>query len=260
MGQQYGICRVAVAPLRTEASDKAEISSQLLFGDHVEVLEKTEKWWLVYNAYDGYEGWIDFRQLADLSLEQYVKNHDCDHVVPAELASIVIDSTGSKYFLSPGSNLPMLDEGFCYLGEEKFMVMFTPKKISGFHTAEDVIQNALFFQNVPYLWGGRNLFGLDCSGFVQVVYKLNGIQLKRDAWQQAEQGADVNFLPEVQPGDVAFFDNDEGRITHVGIMLNANEIIHASGKVRIDPIDDQGIYNAELGKYTHRLRIIKRFI
>lgn len=260
MGQEYGICRVAVAPLRTEASDKAEISSQLLFGDHVEVLEKKEKWWLIYNAYDGYEGWMDFRQLTELSLEQYVKNHDCDHVVPAELASIVIDEAGSKYFLSPGSNLPLLEEGFCSLGSEKFMVMFTPKKTTAFHTAEDIVTNALFFQNVPYLWGGRNLFGLDCSGFVQIVYKLNGIQLKRDAWQQAEQGTDVNFLPQVKAGDVAFFDNDEGRITHVGIMLNANEIIHASGKVRVDPIDDQGIYNVELGKYTHHLRIIKRFI
>jgi hypothetical protein len=203
---------------------------------------------------------MDFRQLAELSLEQYVKNHDCDHVVPAELASIVIDEAGSKYFLYPGSNLTQLEQGVCSLGSEKFMVMFTPKKTTAFHTAEDVVTNALFFQNVPYLWGGRNLFGLDCSGFVQIVYKLNGIQLKRDAWQQAEQGTDVNFLPQVKAGDVAFFDNEEGRITHVGIMLNANEIIHASGKVRIDPIDDQGIYNVELGKYTHHLRIIKRFI
>lgn len=260
MEQQYGICRVAVSPLRSEPSDKAEISSQLLFGDHVEILEKRAQWWLVYNAYDGYEGWLDFKQLASLTLEQYVKNHDCDHVVPAEIASVVIDEQGGKYYLSPGSNLPMLDEGFCYLGDEKFMVMFTPKKISAYHSVEDLINNALFFQNVPYLWGGRNLFGLDCSGFVQTVFKLSGIQLKRDAWQQSEQGIDVDFLPEVQPGDVAFFDDESGKITHVGIMLNANQIIHASGKVRIDPIDDQGIYNSELGKYTHNLRIIKRFI
>lgn len=260
MEQQYGICRVTVSPLRAEPSDKAEISSQLLFGDHVEILEKTEKWWLVCNAYDGYEGWIDFKQLAVLSIDQYVKNHECDHFVPAEVLNIVIDEEGSKYYLSPGSNLPMLDDGFCTLGTEKFMVMFTPRKVSPEHISNEVVSNALFFQNAPYLWGGRSLFGIDCSGFVQIVFKLNGVLLKRDAWQQAEQGEVVDFLPEVQPGDVAFFDNEEGRIIHVGIMLDNQRIIHASGKVRIDPIDDQGIFNAELGRYSHKLRIIKRYI
>jgi len=260
MEQEYGICRVAIAPLRTEASDKAEISSQLLFGDHVEILEKKENWWLVYNAYDGYEGWMDFKQLVMISLEQYANNHDCDHIVPAELVGTVVDEEGSKYYLSPGSNLPMLENGFCYLGDQKFKVMFTPLKTTAFHTVEELIQHALFFLNAPYLWGGKNLFGIDCSGFVQIVFKMNGLQLKRDAWQQAEQGEVVDFLPAVKPGDVAFFDNADGRIIHVGIMLSADRIIHASGKVRIDSIDDQGIYNAELGRYSHQLRIIKRFI
>ncbi|TDQ08515.1 C40 family peptidase [Pedobacter metabolipauper] len=257
MEQLYGICRVAVAPLRAEPSDKAEISSQLLFGEHVEILQKDERWWQVRNAYDGYEGWMDFKQLSMLTLEQYVENHDCPHLVPAELNNLLIAADGSKYYLSPGSNLPMFDDGFCYLGDEKYEVLFKPRIVHS--ETYTIVDYALFFQNVPYLWGGRNLFGIDCSGFVQTVFKLNGIKLNRDAWQQAEQGVLVDFLPEVRPGDVAFFDNDEGRITHVGIMLSPSEIIHASGKVRIDQIDNQGIYNAELGRYTHKLRIIKRF-
>lgn len=260
MEQQYGICRVAVSPLRAAQSDKAEITSQLLFGDHVEILEKTDKWWLVRNAYDGYEGWIDYKQLGPLSSEQFVNCEQVNHFAPAQPLNIITAADGSKYYLSPGSNLPGYASGSCYLGAEKFDVSFTPCQPNLNPNSDERIATALFFQNAPYLWGGRTLFGIDCSGFTQVVFKLSGIHLKRDAWQQAEQGEVVDFLPEAKAGDLAFFDNDEGRITHVGIMLGTNEIIHASGKVRIDPIDNQGIYNAELGRYTHKLRIIKRFI
>ena len=259
MNQEFGICRIAVAPLRAEPSDKAEIISQLLFGDSVEVLQKLAQWWQVRNAYDQYEGWMDYKQLASISSEVYGKKPDFEYMTPAEPINIVVDGDGSKYYLSPGSNLPLYQDGFCYLGEEKYEVLFQPKKVLA-GVAGAITETALLFQNVPYLWGGRNLFGMDCSGFTQIVFKLNGIRLNRDTWQQAEQGETVDFLTEVQPGDVAFFDNDAGRIIHVGIMLNNTDIIHASGKVRIDKIDDQGIYNAELGKYTHKLRIIKRFV
>lgn len=258
--QQYGICRVAVSPLRSEPSDKAEISSQLLFGDHVEILEQREKWWLVRNAYDGYEGWLDPKQLALLTEQQYHKHYDMTPLAPATLANIAVDETGSHYLLSPGSNLPLYQDGYFFIGEERFRAMFEPRLIQAPHAVEDLIATALFFRNVPYLWGGKNMLGIDCSGFTQIVFKLNGIKIRRDAWQQAEEGNVVDFLPEAKAGDMAFFDNAEGRITHVGIMLSNEEIIHASGKVRIDRIDDQGIFNAEMGKYTHNLRIIKRFL
>ena len=150
--------------------------------------------------------------------------------------------------------------GIVTLVTEKFEVFFIPFQPGLNPSADALIVTALFFQNAPYLWGGRTLFGIDCSGFSQIVFKLNGIKLNRDAWQQAEQGAVVDFLPEAKSGDLAFFDNAEGRIIHVGIMLGTNKIIHASGKVRVDTIDNQGIYNAEMGRYTHKLRIIKRFI
>lgn len=258
MEQQYAICRVPVAPLRTEPSDRAEISSQLLFGDHVEVLEKTEPWWKVRNAFDQYEGWIDFKQVEYLTVEQYAANHNAVYLVPPKPANVLVDALGVTYYLSPGSNLPAFEDGFCYLGEEKYEVLFEPRIINAQYP-KHLIDDALFFQNVSYLWGGRNLFGLDCSGFTQIVFKLNGIKLNRDAYQQAEQGVVVDFLQEVLPGDLAFFDNAGGRITHVGIMISPSEIIHASGKVRIDQMDNQGIYNSELGRYTHKLRIIKRY-
>lgn len=125
--------------------------------------------------------------------------------------------------------------------------------------AENLNQVARRYLDVPYLWGGKSLFGIDCSGFCQQVFRQFGIKLPRDAYQQAEHGEVVGFLQEVVCGDLAFFDNEEGRITHVGMMLNIHEIIHSSGKVRIDKIDHQGIINSETGVRTHQLRIIKRY-
>lgn len=260
MENQYGICRVAVAPLRADASDKAEIVSQLLFGEHVEIIQKEERWWLIKNSYDGYEGWMDFRQLAAITQQQFAEMHDHKLLAPLSFNNVLTATDGSFYHLSPASNLPYLAEGYCYVGNEKFKLGFDPHDNSKADFKTEVEATAKFFQNIPYLWGGRHLFGLDCSGFVQTVFKMLNIKLKRDASQQAEQGELVGFLAECKPGDVAFFDNAEGKITHVGIMLSPNEIIHSSAKVKIDPIDDQGIFNRELGIYSHKLRIIKRFV
>ena len=260
MEQKFGICRVAVAPLRTAASDKAEIATQLLFGDAVEVLEQAEPWWRIRNVYDGYEGWMDFKQLSEISRLQYEQSKNYTELVPAQDTNVVLDANEGRYYLAASSTLPAIKDGFFELGKERFKVLFKPHQLVTPISADKLTELAMFFLNAPYLWGGRTLFGIDCSGFTQAVFKLGGIAIKRDAAQQAEQGETVNFLPEAQTGDLAFFDNAEGRIIHVGMMLNNNQIIHASGKVRIDPIDDQGIYNPELGRYSHKLRIIKRFI
>ena len=137
---------------------------------------------------------------------------------------------------------------------------FEGLKISGVKPKSELINTAYMYLNAPYLWGGKTLFGIDCSGFTQMVYKLNGYKLLRDASQQASQGEVLSFIEESEPGDLAFFDNEEGKIIHVGIMLENNYIIHASGKVRIDRLDHLGIYNAELNRHTHRLRVIKKII
>lgn len=260
MENQYGICRVAVASLRAEPSDRAEIVSQLLFGEHVEIIQKEDRWWLIQNGYDGYQGWMDFRQLANITQNQFTEMHDSKLLAPLSFNNVLTAADGSLYHLSPASNLPYLKDGYCFAGKEQFKLGFDPYNSSDADFKIDIESTAKFFQNIPYLWGGRNLFGLDCSGFVQTVFKMLNIKLNRDASQQAEQGELVGFLAESKPGDVAFFDNAEGKITHVGIMLSPNEIIHSSAKVKIDPIDDQGIFNRELGVYSHKLRIIKRFV
>ena len=256
----YHLCRVAVAPLRKEPSDRSEIVSQLLFGDRVKLLEKQEKWCKVVTLHDDYEGWMDHKQLKLITEAQFFDEQSYLYVTPTQLDNTLIASDGTKYYLSPGSTLPNFKDGFCAIGDEKFEVTSKPFIPNKEDFKESVEKVAKFFENTPYLWGARSFFGIDCSGFVQTVYKLNGIQIRRDASQQAEQGEVVDFLASSMLGDLAFFDNEDGKITHVGLMLNNHEIIHSAGKVHIDPIDDQGIYSVELGKYTHKLRIIKRFI
>ncbi|WP_432712918.1 NlpC/P60 family protein [Pedobacter sp.] len=255
MEEQYATCRVSIAPMRAEPNDRSEIVSQLLFGEEVTVLEKTERWWRIKTSTDSYEGWIDFRQVA-----LTVKQEASGFMAPLSVNNAVIAPDGSKYYLAPTSPLPGFSNGTCMIGEVQFKVEFEPVQVTGVDTKPDLKSLALFYQNAPYLWGGRTLFGIDCSGFVQAVFKMAGLQLPRDAAQQVEVGQTVDFLMEAQCGDVAFFDNAEGRITHVGLLLSNNEIIHSSAKVRIDPLDDQGIFNKELRQYSHQLRIIKRFI
>jgi cell wall-associated NlpC family hydrolase len=161
--------------------------------------------------------------------------------------------------LLAGTIIPQIVDNYFYLGQTRYKIegQVHHPNINEFRSS--VADAAMFFMNAPYLWGGRSIFGIDCSGFTQMVFRQFGIRIKRDAWQQAEQGELVGFIQEARVGDLAFFDNEEGRITHVGIMLDNNRIIHASGKVRIDAIDPQGIFNKELNKYTHKLRIVKRF-
>lgn len=260
MENEYGICRVSVSYLRATPSDKAEIVSQLLFGEHVEIIEKTERWWRIKNAYDGYEGWLDFRQLVWISKAQFVDLQSCKLLAPLSFDNVLMGEDGSSYHLSPGSNIAFLKDDYCFIGEQKFKLGFVPHDSVSVDFKSNIETTAKFFLNVPYLWGGRHLFGIDCSGFVQTVFKMLGKKINRDASQQADQGKLVGFLAAAQLGDLAFFDNEEGKITHVGLMLSNNQIIHSSGKVRIDAIDDQGIYNVEQGRYTHKLRIIKRFI
>lgn len=260
MENEFGICRVSIAPLRSAPKDQAEIVSQLLFGDQVIILEVLDKWLKVRNLFDSYEGFMDFKQLTTIGTDEAAATAEHQYLAPAAPINSLLIEDGSKIYLAAGSNLPAYEQGSCKIGDTTYKVDFEPLQPNPDQRLERVITGALFFRHAPYLWGGRTLFGIDCSGFVQIVYKLAGIKLQRDASQQALQGETVHFLPEVQPGDVAFFDNDEGRIIHVGILLNQKEIIHASGQVRIDPIDDQGIFNKELKRYTHKLRIIKRFL
>jgi len=260
MDQYFGICHLSLIPLRAAASDKSEILSQLLFGDGFEVLETADNWTFIRTRGDDYEGWIDSKQYMPLTASEFEKLNAPANVLGISTAQKVKKlSTGEVLYLTAGCSIPSVVSNRFFLGNEEFEltdpVFSEPGDFAG-----NIISCSRFFLHAPYLWGGRSVFGIDCSGFTQIVFKMLGISLKRDAWQQAEQGSPVNFLQEARAGDLAFFDNAEGRITHVGIMLNDQEIIHASGRVKIDPVDDQGIYSLDLKKHSHKLRIIKRYI
>ena len=260
MNQGFGICMLSVIPLRAEASDKSEMVSQLLFGDKFQILERAGAWLRICTAYDDYEGWIDSKQITEIEKDVY-SGLQADTILGLQLlneATRLPDN--EKILLLPGSTLPSYDEeGGCQINEHQYKIKGKIKNVIPDDFASGIEKAATFYLNTPYLWGGRTPFGIDCSGFSQVVYKQFGIRLKRDAWQQALHGELVGFLQEVQPGDLAFFDNDEGKITHVGIMLNDHQIIHASGRVKIDRIDNQGIFSNDLNRYTHKLRLVKRY-
>lgn len=252
----FGICNLAIIPLRAEPSDKSEIVSQVLFGEHFEIIEQLKQWSKIKLQFDDYEGWVDSKQYQKISDTEFKQLSEDVIVLNADLIEYI---TGSNNLLIPiplGSSLSFLNHSD--LNKENFE--FEGTKISGIKTKNHIINTAFMFLNAPYLWGGKTPFGIDCSGFTQMVYKLNGYKLLRDASQQAGQGEALSFIEESEPGDLAFFDNEEGKIIHVGIIMENNYIIHASGKVRIDRLDHLGIYNADVNKHTHKLRVIKKII
>ncbi|MFA6085920.1 NlpC/P60 family protein [Mucilaginibacter sp.] len=251
---EYGICNLAIVPLRAEPSDRSEQVSQVLFGEAFEIIEWKEKWVKITTATDNYTGWIDrlqFTMLGHMAYKRLLQTPAPLTFKPVTQAWKILDN--SIIYLPAGSSLAFLEGTTSYIGNQKF-------EIIGEIGENDYITNiAKSYLNAPYLWGGRTHFGIDCSGFTQIVFKLMRINLRRDASLQAEDGMLVNSLAKAKLGDLAFFGAEENRITHVGILLNNGQIIHASGKVKIDTIDNEGIYSEELKRYTHKLRVIKRY-
>jgi len=259
---KYGICNLSVVPCRLEPSDKSEMVTQLLFGEVLKVYEeKRAGWRRIKTAFDEYDCWIDEKQFVEINETEFERLNTSSITVCAEMANIITNETDNS--LTPillGSSLPSFKDNKIRFNEYIFQYEGQSIDTSEKQTKDNIVANAMMYLNTPYLWGGRSPFGIDCSGFTQVIYKLNGFKLPRDASQQAEIGDTLSFIEESESGDLAFFDNDEGNIIHVGIMLENNRIIHASGKVRIDKIDHQGIFNTETNTYSHRLRLIKKIL
>lgn len=252
----FGICNLAIIPLRAESSDRSEIVSQVLFGEHFEVLETAKQWTRIRLQYDRYEGWIDTKQYRKITKEQFEQLGQDAIVLNSDLIEYVNAPNNLLMPIPLGASLSFLSHPDINTDNFDFEGM----RISGVKPKSNLINTAFMYLNAPYLWGGKTPFGIDCSGFTQMVYKLNGYHLLRDASQQATQGDALSFIEESEPGDLAFFDNDEGRIIHVGIIMDNNYIIHGSGKIRIDRLDHLGIYNAEQNRHTHKLRVIKKII
>lgn len=254
---EAGIVHLSIVPVRAEPSDRSEQTTQLLFGEHFSILERVEKWVKVRIAHDDYEGWIDTKQYLPVGPEDFIHLEHAQLILCLDILNELVDKNGGSLWAVPGSILPFFDGMYARIGQEQFA--FRGKAIQPFNLNRNELERiAILFLNAPYLWGGRTPFGIDCSGFTQILMRLFGIRLRRDAYQQAEQGTIVNFFEEAVKGDLAFFDNEEGRIVHVGVILDNNRIIHAHGKVRIDQLDHQGIYNSEYRRYSHKLRIIRR--
>ncbi|GDX51069.1 hydrolase Nlp/P60 [Bacteroidota bacterium] len=233
--------------------------TQLLFGEGFEILDAQPKWTKVQLHWDGYMGWIDSNTIHTASfsdIDEEEKNFFyCNDI------SAIVNSSFGKQVITLGSSLPQLKKNKLKLGAEEFSFEGTALNSSAIeHTEISIEELAKKYLNAPYLWGGRSIWGIDCSGFTQLVYKMLGEKLRRDAYQQADQGMLVNFVDEAHTGDLAFFNNEDGKIIHVGMVLSKNRIIHASGRVRIDVLDHYGIYNQQKKSYSHQLRFIKRIL
>jgi hypothetical protein len=257
----FGICVLSVVPVRSEPSDKSEMVTQLLFGDMVVISRELQNWINIRIVYDNYEGWIDKKQIEYLQEAEFRQLNNKEAQYITEIVELVQETEYGRLIpLLIGSSVTGIEDNQFTYGKKKFRYDGQLSDTLQNVNFRKILENAYLFLNAPYLWGGKTPFGIDCSGFTQVIYKLNGIRLLRDAEQQATIGEPISLLEEAQPGDLLFFDNAEGKIIHVGILTERQKIIHASGKVRIDHVDHHGIYNNELQKYTHNLRLIKRLI
>lgn len=248
---QYGICLLSIVPLRSSPADESEMVSQLLYGEHFKILEERANWSKIRVAFDDYEAWVQNRQIHKIQEDLY---QNLEKEVPrlcADLIDYITDEKGQLFTVPLGASLNVA---------ENFQHEFEGNSVSGASPKEELVKTALLYLNSPYAWGGKSPFGIDCSGFTQMVYKLNGHKLKRNAAEQAKQGEALSFIEESEAGDLAFFDDKDGVINHVGIIMNDNYIIHTDGKVRIDRIDHSGIFNEELRRHTHQLRVIKKII
>lgn len=244
-------CFVSIAPVRADQSDRAEIVTQLLFGEIISVIEINEPWAKIITYADNYEGYIDFKHFKFISEKEV--NRWLDGLSYLRENCIEITTPWGLQTIFKGAYLPYDVNKSFNIGQDEFTLVNNIKS----HPTKNAFEIASEYLNAPYLWGGRTPFGIDCSGLTQMVFRFLDINLPRDASQQIEYGQTIDFN-DIEAGDVAFFNNKDGKIIHVGICDGKGRIIHASGHVRIDEITVHGIYNHESQRKTHQLHSIKR--
>ncbi len=253
------ICPIAQIPVRSEPSDRSEMVTQVLFGETFTVLEEKANWLLIRLHLDNYEGWIDRKQSMTVSKDFIEKiKAGTKHIVTDKTAECYCRNDSSFILLGKGCHMPLSAANTFHLGDRVYTTLSKSKAVPRKFSVAKIASTAMDYLNTPYLWGGRSIMGIDCSGLVQVVYHACGFDLPRDAAQQALTGETIDFVDEAHTGDLAFFDNPAGEIIHVGIIIAQGKILHASGHVKIDRIDHNGIFSTDQGMYSHSLRIIKR--
>ena len=249
------ICENVFVPLRSGPSHKTEMLSQILFGEKYSVIDRAGTWMKIETIFDNYQGWIDMDHLQHSPVEDGASGH----VLNRSLLCYKNDKT--KMILEAGCEIfnPDFEKKTFFAGNNQYTTIndFNNSYIS---TTDSLADTAMKYINSPYIWGGRIPSGIDCSGLTQLTYKIHGIPIPRDSWKQAEAGKSIDFIDQAEPGDLVFFDNDRGKISHVGMILSKGLVIHASGRVRIDSIDHQGIFKPEIKGYSHRLRMIRRIL
>lgn len=256
-----GLSLYSIIPVRAEARESAEQNTQILFGETFEVLEQQPKWHRVRLHSDGQEGYIDAKMCTLMKGEEfqtYSKALETAAMVAFPMTYAVSENNGQTIPLTAGTKLANYQNGrFEVLGVgfriDPSMVITAPRELN----QEYLLQTVRFFLNVPYLWGGKNALGMDCSGFTQTIMSLFGKSLLRNASEQVTQGEEVS-LDQAKAGDLAFFDHQDAKISHVGIVIDPERIIHCSGRVKVEKLDTTGIYNTELGDYSHHLVQIRR--
>jgi hypothetical protein len=259
----YGICALSAAPVRAEASDKAEQVTELLFGDCYTVLLAQGNWLHIETAADKYQGWLDYKQHTLVSAAYFQAWQAQDHPRALDLVQVVSDAD-MRQPITIGCRLPFFDGMTLKIGDK--CLFYNGTATNPAQPTPPERQLALLrklgqlYLRAPYVWGGKSVFGLDCSGLTQQLFGLLGVQLPRDAYQQIALGEPVDFVIQARLGDLAFFENADGRIVHVGVVLDEGQILHAHGEVRLDPLDHHGIFNRDRQKYSHKLRLIKRLL
>lgn len=260
---RYGISEIAFIPIRQGMSDRSEMLSQILFGECFIIQTHRDDWMRIKMLNDNYEGWIPSEAVTVIDEEQF-KNYETNKVLFfSELQTVLIKNNNQKIQIPIGSTMPYFDaESKSFRINDNTYALEEELKNddSQLSQSEKIISLAKKMLNTPYLWGGRTSWGIDCSGFTQMLYRYAGIEIPRDSGEQVNIGNTINFLSDAQIGDLIFFDSEDGSIVHVGVFLGNGKIIHASKKVRIDIIDHQGIYNREIKRYSHNLRVIKSIL
>jgi len=264
----YGFVKLPLVPVRAAGNERSEMTTQLLFGEYVKIIEEREKWLYVENIQDGYQGWADKKMIVSISESVFLNSRKMKVTKICTPFALIHNQVLNQSMLIPGGSLLYdLKADVFKLHDETWTLMDVNCVLNPLNQNADkntcvefLINTAMSYINTPYLWGGKSVLGIDCSGLVQTVYSIAGFSLPRDASQQVQHGRPIESLAEAVIGDLAFFGDAKGKITHVGILKNNTEVIHASGWVKIERIDERGIISSITNEYTHRLQTIRRIL